>query len=267
MAQGEERRMLFDIRGRRKNVIRVIYAILALLMGASLFLVVGPFNLAEVVGGGGSGDAAEIYQERAERIEGRLAKDPKDEALLLSLTRTRIAAGTAQAEQDPTTGRQTLTPEAKAELEAALDAWSRYLAVAGSEPNPSAAQLVANSSVQLAETGDTVREIEENFAIAVEAQRIAAEARPSVGSLTTLAIFQYYNGEFAAGDQTAKRAQAEAAAKSERNQIEKQMAQYRKRGEAWRKQAEKFAKLERKQGKEQLENPLGGLSGGSGLSP
>jgi hypothetical protein len=43
------------------------------------------------------------------------------------------------------------------------------------------------------------------------------------------------------------------------------MAQYRKRAEAWRKRAEKFAKVEQKRGKEQLENPLGGLSGTSGL--
>jgi len=41
MADGE-RRMLFDIRGRRKNVVKVVYAILAVMMGASLFLVVGP---------------------------------------------------------------------------------------------------------------------------------------------------------------------------------------------------------------------------------
>ena len=44
MADGE-RRMLFDIRGRRKNVVKVVYGILAVMMGASLFLVVGPVNL------------------------------------------------------------------------------------------------------------------------------------------------------------------------------------------------------------------------------
>ena len=54
-AKDGERRMLFDIRGRRKHVLRVVYAILALLMGGSLFLVVGPFNLAELIGGVQSG--------------------------------------------------------------------------------------------------------------------------------------------------------------------------------------------------------------------
>ena len=49
MADGE-RRMLFDIRGRRKHVVKVVYAILALLMGASLFLVVGPVNIGSLLG-------------------------------------------------------------------------------------------------------------------------------------------------------------------------------------------------------------------------
>ena len=73
---GEERRMLFDIRGKRKNVVRVVYACLALLMGASLFVAVGPFNIAEFFGGGGTTSAAEISEEQAERIEKRLARRP-----------------------------------------------------------------------------------------------------------------------------------------------------------------------------------------------
>ena len=51
MADGE-RRMLFDLRGRRKNVVKVVYAILAVMMGASLFLVVGPVNIGELLNTG-----------------------------------------------------------------------------------------------------------------------------------------------------------------------------------------------------------------------
>src|ERR1044072_5000092 len=71
-----ERRMVFDTRGRRKNVIRVVYAVLALLMGASLFVAVGPFNLAEIVGNGSGGSAAEVLHEQSEPIERRPAKRP-----------------------------------------------------------------------------------------------------------------------------------------------------------------------------------------------
>ena len=91
----DERRMLFDIRGRRKNVIRVIYAMLALLMAASLFVAVGPFNIGELVGGSGGGEAAKIFKEQSERIEERIEKEPgnPNPDQYLALTRARINAG------------------------------------------------------------------------------------------------------------------------------------------------------------------------------
>ncbi|MGZ4384551.1 MAG: hypothetical protein ACXVY3_08125, partial [Gaiellaceae bacterium] len=85
MAQGGERRLVFDVRGRRKHVVRVVYAILAILMGGSLFLVVGPVNLTELIHSGGSTSPNKALDEQAERIEKRLAKEPKDEGLLLAL--------------------------------------------------------------------------------------------------------------------------------------------------------------------------------------
>ncbi len=101
MASSGERRMLFDTRGKRKHVIRVVYAILALLMGASLFLVVGPFNIANLIGNSSSSSsAANVLHEQAERIERRLAKSPEDEQLLLQLTRARINAGNAADRTD-----------------------------------------------------------------------------------------------------------------------------------------------------------------------
>jgi hypothetical protein len=262
----DERRMLFDIRGRRKNVIRVIYALLAILMAASLFVAVGPFNLAEVIGTGGTGDAAEALQDQAERIEGRLEKAPKDEQLLLSLTRARIGAGNALTDEDPATGTRTVTAEAEAEYEKAMEAWDRYLAQAD-EPNPTAALLVATTSFSVAESAETLGDIEEAISAAVAAQRIAAGARPTVGSLTTLAIFEYYNLEFDAGDRTAKRAAAEAPSKSAAKRVEKQMATYRKRTKQWAKQVEQLKKAQKDQGKEALENPLGELSPGAGVTP
>jgi hypothetical protein len=262
----EERRMLFDIRGRRKNVIRVIYAALAILMAASLFVAVGPFNLAEVIGTGSSGDAADVLGDQAERIEGRLAKEPKNEALLLSLTRTRIGAGNALVEEDPVAQTRTVTAEAEAEYEKAMEAWERYLAVT-KEPNPSAAQLVANTSFSVAEQSETLGEIEDHISAAVEAQRIYAEERPSVGSLSTLAIFEYYNLEFDKGDSTAERAAAAAPSKSTAKQVEKQMETFRKRTKKWAKQVESLKKAQAGQGKEALENPLGELSPSTGVAP
>ena len=46
------------------------------------------------------------------------------------------------------------------------------------------------------------------------------------------------------------------------------MAGYRKRAKSWQKERKKLAKQQAKTGKEQLENPLGGLSGGgTSLAP
>ena len=87
MASGDERRMVFDIRGRRRVAVKVVYAVLAVLMGASLFLVVGPVNIGELFneGSSSSSEAAKQFEQQAERIERKLAKDPDNPALLLDL--------------------------------------------------------------------------------------------------------------------------------------------------------------------------------------
>ncbi len=263
MASSGERRMLFDTRGKRRHVIRVVYAILALLMGASLFLVVGPFNLANILGGSSStgSSAAKVLHEQAERIEGRLAKSPDDEQLLLALTRARINAGNAQIEQAFASEAPTITTEAKEDFEAAGEAWSRYLKQA-EEPSATGAQLVASTYFRQAEGSTTVGEAQENVSQAAKAQQIAAEQRPNLGSLSTLAIYEYFAGDFAGGDKATKQAAAEAGSKTEAKGIEKQLAEFRKRGQAFAKRKKEVAKLEKEAGKESLQNPFGGFGGG-----
>lgn len=255
--------MLFDIRGRRKHVVRVVYAILALLMGASLFLVVGPFNIGNLIGNNsGTANAAKVLRERAERIEQKLQRNPEDEALLLSLTRTRFATVSQLSEVNPETGATSPTAEGRAELERGIEAWNSYLTQT-KEPKAQVALLVSGGYFKLAETSRGFEEAIENVEGAAKTQRIAAEAKPSIGTLTTLAIYEYYAGDFAAGDKAAKEAEAKAS-KAEAKEIGKQMAEYRKRGKALEAQKKEIAKQEKAQGKERLQNPLGGLSGSAG---
>jgi hypothetical protein len=263
MAASGERRLVFDTRGKRKHVVRVVYAILALLMGGSLFLVVGPVNIASLLGNSSSSsNAAKVLEEQAERIERRLAKNPSDEQLLLALTRARISAGNAQIEPVAETETPTVTTEAREEYEAGSQAWNRYLKEVKGAPNATVAQLVGATFFQLAESGSTsFGELEENVAKAAKAQRIAAEQRPSLGSLSTLAIYEYFNGNFAAGDKATKQAAAKAPGKSEATSVEKQLAEYRKRAKALQKGVQKAAKQEQKAGKEALQNPFGGVGG------
>ncbi len=255
--------MLFDIRGRRKHVVRVVYAILALLMGASLFLVVGPFNLGNLVGNGSTTDAAKVLQEQAQRTEQKLNREPQSEALLLSLTRSRIGAANAMTEVNSETGATLITVEGRQELERGIEAWNRYLKQT-KEPQPAAAALVSGSYFGLAETATTLQEAIENVDQAAKTQRLAAEAQPSIGTLTTLAIYEFYGGNFAAGDKVVKEAEAKATTKAEAKEIGKQMAEYRKRGKALEAQKKELSKQEKEQGKERLQNPLGGLGGAGG---
>lgn len=264
MASSGERRLVFDTRGKRKHVIRVVYAILALLMGASLFLVVGPVNIGAILGNSSStGSATKVFHEQAERIEHRLAKDPTNEQILLALTRARINAGNSQIETVSETEVPTLTVEAKKDFAGASEAWSRYLKNA-KEPSPTAAQLVGATFFRLAEASVSVAEAAEYIAKGTKAQRIAADQAPSVGSLSTLAIYQFYNGEYAAADKASKQAAAKAPSQAEAKNIEKQLAEYRKGSKAFQKQKKEVAKVESEAGKESLQSPFSGLRGAPG---
>lgn len=263
MAQGGERRMLFDIRGRRRHVIRVVYAILALLMGASLFLVVGPFNIANLVGNSSSTSAGEVAQEQVERLEARLVREPESETLLAALTRAHLTTANAFSEQDPATGATILLPAGHNELEGASQSWSRYLEQTDS-PNPQVASLMARGYFGLAETSSEIAESQQYVKRAAETQQLAAEGQPTVNSLSTLAIYQYFTGDFGAADDAAKQAEA-AAPKSQRKQVKKQMAEARKRGKEFAKQKKEFAKAEGERGKESLQNPFGELGDSGAL--
>jgi hypothetical protein len=261
LADSGERRMLFDIRGRRRHVVRVVYATLALLMGASLFLVVGPFSIADIFNSGGTTNPAQVLDEQAERIEAKLRTEPDNPDLLLALVRARAAGGNAGTETSTETGLPFLTPEGREDLVAATVAWNRYLKATG-EPNPSGALLVAAGYFSLAESSASLEETEANLEGAVKAQRIVAGARPSVGAFTNLAIYEYFANDFAAGDTAARQAEAKAP-KNERKTVKEQLAEYRQRGKSFEAQKNEFAQVEKEQGKEALQNPLGGLGGGS----
>ncbi|MFL5901915.1 MAG: hypothetical protein ACJ75S_12045 [Solirubrobacterales bacterium] len=254
--------MLFDIRGRRRHVVRVVYAILALLMGASLFLVVGPFNLGDLAGNSGSTNASQVLNEQAKRIELKLRTEPDNEDLLAALTRSRIAAGNALTEVSPETGAKILAPEGQQEFEQAAATWHRYLKQANSV-SASIAPLMASAFFTLAETSSGLEDAEKNVAEAAAAQTLAAEARPTINSLSTLATYQYFAGNFKAGDEAARKAEAKSS-NSEAKEVKKKMAQYRAQGKAFEKQKQEFAKQEREQGKESLQKPFSGLGGTTG---
>jgi hypothetical protein len=253
--------MLFDIRGRRKRVVQVVYAVLALLMGASLFLVVGPVNIGSLVGTGGSTEASKILDEQAEQAEARLRRDEDNPNLLLAVARARVGAGNAETEVNPQTGAPVLNAEGRQDFEQAARIWGFYLDETD-EVNPSAALLMANTFFTLAEGGTSVEEIVTNIEEAANAQRLATEARPATGFLTTLATYEYLAGDFKAGDAAGEKAKNKVTGQ-EKKQVEELIAESRQRGKRWQTEKKRFAKTEREQGKEALQNPFGGLGGSS----
>lgn len=260
-----EHRMVFDLRGRRKRVVQVVYAILALLMALSLLTVVGPFSIGDVFGGG-SGDASEISLDRAAEIEKKLARNPENETLLLSLVKERIAAANNLVAFDETTGQPIPTEESSAQYDAAATAWNRYLRVNSGEPSPAVATQMAGAFFTLAQNATTIAEAQSNLEDAAEAQAIVAEVRPSVGTLSTYAIYSYFALEFEQGDRVAKQAVA-AAPKAQRKQADQELASYRQQAKRFEKQVKAVAKRGGEAAaQQQLENPLGGLSGGGGAS-
>jgi hypothetical protein len=272
MAQ-DEHKMLFDLRrGRRKNAVKVIYAVLAVLMGLSLFLVVGGFSIGEVFNSSGtsSGDPAEPYEEQAERLEVKLKKDPEDPKLLEGLTRARVTAGNSLLSAEPDEGDLV---NALQQYELASSSWSEYLE-ATDEPAAGTAQLVAPALLSLAENGSrTYDQAQRNIEAASEAQKIVADQRPTLNAFSTLALYTYFTGDFKA----AEAAQSEAAKltreKFEIEQLDKQMEEVKKNAEKFQKArkqaaaAEKAAAKGNKGNPEALQTPSNALGGsfGTGL--
>jgi hypothetical protein len=268
MAKSSEHRMVFDLRGRRKRVVQVVYAILAVLMALSLLTVVGPFSIGDVFGTGGGGDATDTLDDQAEKIERQLARNPDDEDLLLALVRNRYSAGNTLIQVDPTTGQQSVPPEAETQYERAAAAWSRYLATDPAEPNPNTAQQAANALFTLAQLSSTSAQAISNLRDAARAQAVVAEARPSVGTLSTLAYYSYAALDFEQGDEAKMAAEKAAASEAERRSVEQQLNATRKRAKRFEAQQKAAAAQGgEEQAEQQLEDPLGGFFGGGAGVP
>lgn len=266
MAQGsKEHRMLFDIRGRRRHVVKVVYALLAILMAGSLFLVTGALNVGSILGNNsGSGSATQSLEEQAERIEAKLAKTPEDEDMLLNLTRTRINVANTMITNGAGESESGVE-EVKQELAQVSEDWSNYLKAA-IEPSPGLAIQVSPALFQLAELSRTGEEALVNINAATEAQEIVAEARPSLNSLSTQAIYQAFNQEYKAAEKSLEEAAKFANTKFERENLENRFEEIEKNAKEFGKglEAEKAAAQSNKSGgKEALENPLNSLGGNS----
>jgi len=259
--------MLFDLRsGRRRNVVKVVYATLAVLMGLSLFLVIGGFNIAELFNNPGAGDVAGQYEDDAARFEKKLQKNPEDSALLLNLTRARTNAANSLYEVGPQEER-ILTPEAQQQLRLAADAWERYLD-STDEPAAAGAQLMAPTMITLAEFSRNNVESNEYVEAAVEAAAIVADKRPNLNSLSILALYTALLGEKKKAEKFADQARKYTTTKFARQSLDKEVDRFAEIGKNFQAAVKQEEQQEASTGagRQSLENPLGGAGLGGAVS-
>ncbi len=269
MAQGSnEHRMVFDIRGRRRHVVKVVYAILALLMVASLFLVTGAINLNSLFGTASTGEsAAQVAEKQAVAIEERIKKEPaKEEVLLSNLTRARVAVANSLISEGVSS--QTGVEEVRTQLSKASEDWSNYLAAA-KEPSAGTAALVAPAMFQLAEISTSTNQSLENVKVAAEAQTMVAEQRPSLGTWSNAAIYTLFTLDFKKAEERKEKATELATSKFERESFENKYEEVEKNAKEFGKEVKleevnKKSQQSETSGKEALSNPLN--LGGSPLT-
>jgi hypothetical protein len=254
--------MLFDIRGKRRNVVKVVYAVLAILMGLSLFLVTGSSSISGLFGGSEGGSALAGLEEQTERIERKLVKDPENPDLLVALTRSQITVSNNLVNVNESAGVIEQTPESRAEMERASENWSKYLETVD-EPSAGAASVVAPALYNFAVQSQTPQQIEANMREAASAQQIVVDQRPNLNSWSTLAIYRYLSFDYAAAEKAGEEAKKLTTSKFERENLENQLEEYSKAGHQFQKQVKASEKANEGVGREQLENPFGGLGGGT----
>jgi len=203
--------MLFDLQSRgRKNVVKIIYTGLAVLMGAGFLL----FGVGTGVGGGGlfdifnGGTTASSQISAAEKSAQRAVhRDPQDAQAWAKLTRARFQGA------DFDTTQNAYTEDGLVKLRSAATAWQKYLALQPKHPDPAVAGMMANA---YSETG-----LNQPTEAAI-AQEIVAQVRPSSATFGQLALFAYAANQSRKGDLAAQKA-VQLTPKPQRTVVEQRL--------------------------------------------
>ena len=185
--------MLFDLRGAgRRRTVKVVYITLAFLMGGGLVL----FGIGGDVSGGlvdaitergGGDDGSDRFRKQATAALKRTEANPQDAAAWAALARARFQLAGVGENFDPEKG--TFTKTGTAQLTAAGDAWTRYLALEPKQPDDRVASLMVQAFGALNQP-----------AKAAEAQEVITGARPTAQTFSQLATFAYQAGQTRKGD-------------------------------------------------------------------
>lgn len=212
--------MLFDLRGRRRRVVQVVYLTLALLLGGGLVLfgiggeVSGGLLNAFQGGGGNTGDSA--LRDRVERQEERLAASPRDERVLQNLVRDYYSLATSQRDSS-TVG---FPEDARDELAKAGTYWQQYVEAAD-EPSADTATV----ALQVYDEAALDRPKEQQRA----AQILAQEANDTVSYLRLVQIASHA-GDGRTADLAGQKA-VELAPRPQRKAVQQQVEAIKKQAQ------------------------------------
>ena len=192
--------MLFDLQSRgRKNIVKVIYLGLAIVMGGGLVLFgvgtgTGGGGLLDIFTGGGSSTSAQVSTAE-KRASKEVRVHPRDPQAWADLARARYQTAGLGENYDQTTN--TFTESGREKLSTAAAAWQRYLTLDPQPPDATLARLMAQA---YAETGLN------DPAVAASAMEIVTEQRPTASAYATLAQYAYLATQIRKGDLAAARA-------------------------------------------------------------
>jgi tetratricopeptide (TPR) repeat protein len=241
--------MLFDLKGKRKRLVQVVYLALAILFGGSLVLfgtgssVSG--GLVDAITGKGGGGGGSVFSDQVDRARKETLRTPRREQAWLDLVRADFNLAASQEGSDQSTGQ--LTDKGQEAVIETANAWERYLKLKPRKPDTGTAQFVALAYGALQEYGK-----------AVKTQEIASRSRPNANSYFQLADLAYRAGDVAKGDRAAKRA-VQLTPKDQRNSVRDLVKQTKKQGAQVAKAVEKAKKAAKKQNK--------GTQRGAGFGP
>ena len=217
--------MLFDLRGKRRRLIKVVFFLLAVAFaGSTVIFFVGSgansggsifdiFGSGGAHGGGGGGG----FDDQIERYEKRLETNPTDERSLKLLARAKFNQATSGDKYNQETGQ--FTDKAQEDLQASTSAWERYLKTDPKKLDTNVATVMVqvyaglNDSAQAAATQDLI-----------------VEERPNSAGYAQLATYLYLDGETKKGDLAAERS-IELAKPSDRKTVKRRLDRIKKQAD------------------------------------
>jgi hypothetical protein len=157
--------------------------------------------------------ADDLIRERLAEAEQALRTDPSNEAALGDLVRGHYQLAVQQS--DPQTGE--VPDEARSDLEAATDAWKRYLAAAD-DPDEALARIALQAYESLGRLIDDPQERQPLWEDAAEAAEVVATKGNQVQGYLSLVQYASLAGQTRKADLAGQKAIA-LAPKDQRNQV------------------------------------------------